>query len=334
MRGVRAWWKAPLVLLVALLATCDFILKIEQPSLDLDFQAAYQSGNSVQITYTFTADEPVLQCRWAVNSDSEEIDSGTRGPLTSGVPDTLELSIPEDGNYLLHLVGQVKRNGSFVDMATLSQTVEFSIDSDPPEPPYVGMVEGGCYLPTDQVLLNHFEWDNPGTSPVNLRYNFDAGPFEPGAVEVSKQAGGVPISFPQAVVDTAGVHTLQVTAIDEAGNYPAPDSKQFRLLIIQSAIDDDSGPNKAQIGSISNVDIKGYTFSASDTVKLYDSDETVVPYYGSPIIGATLITVAFNLRIEAGTFVSGMGHIDIQTTTPNVLTIQIPFELTSLINGM
>ncbi len=328
MRGVRALRKAPLVLLITSLATCDFTFNIEQPSLQLDLQAAYQSGESLQITYTFVADEPVLQCRWALNSDSDPIDSGIQGPLTSGVPNTLELSIPNDGNYLLHLVGQVKRNGSFVDMAALSQTVEFSIDSAPPVTlPEIGMLDGGCYYPTDTVLLNHASWTIPdGGSPVKLRYNFDSGPFDPGAVELAPQPGGVSIAFPSAVVETPGFHTLQVTAIDEAGNSLPAESRQFRFLKIESATEVNTTSNRAPIGYVANVVIFGFTFTSSDSVKLYDKDGTDVPYFGSPVIGTTSITVAFDLRVAAN-FHDGMGQIRITTTTPNAASTTWPFEL-------
>jgi hypothetical protein len=313
--------------MLALLATCDFTLNLEQPSLELDFEAAISSGDAIEISYKFVTDEPVLRCHYSIRAGEEEVFSNTSGLLTPGVLYTETINLPEpygDGDYLLKLSGQVERSGAFVDMASLSQTVEFSIDSVPPVSPDIDMLEGGCYLPTDTILLNHDAWTTPdGGSPVKLRYNFDSGP----AIELTQQTGGIPIAFPPEVI-AAGWHTLQVTAIDEAGNYlPAPESKQFRFLVVTSAIDAVSGPNKAKIGAPSNVEITGYTFSATDSVKLYDKDEIEVPYYASPMIGTTSITVTFDLRSTAGTFSPGMGYIKIATTSPNVTSATIPFEL-------
>ncbi len=326
MRGVPALRQAPLVLIPFLLVACNLVIKIEQPSLELDAKAIYQTGSNLQITYKFIADEPVLRCRYALNRSEVRLLAGVRGPLYSGVPDTLEFSLPDDGNYVLQLVGQVERSGTFVDMASLSQNVSFSIDSDPPEAPIIGMVEGGRYGPTDQILLNHAEWETAGTSPVKLRYNFDAGPFDPGALEVSRQAGGVPIGFPAAIVGP-GLHTLQVTAIDEAGNYlPTPASKQFSFLVIQSAIDYATGGNRSEIGKLANITIAGFSFGDSDNVRLYDCFGAEAPYFGSPIISQTSITVTFDLR-NIVSFAPGMGHIEIVTASPNVSTTTIPFEL-------
>ncbi len=326
MRGVRALRQAPLVLILFSLAACNLVIKIEQPSLELDAKAIYQTGSNLQITYKFIADEPVLRCRYALNRSEVRLLAGVRGPLYSGIPDTLEFSLPDDGNYVLQLVGQVERSGTFVDMASLSQNVSFSIDSDPPEAPIIGMVEGGRYGPTDQILLNHAEWETAGTSPVKLRYNFDAGPFDPGALELSRQAGGVPIGFPAAIVGP-GLHTLQVTAIDEAGNYLAmPASKQFSFLVIQSAIDYETGSNRSEIGKLANITISGFSFSASDSVKLYDSNGAEAQYFGSPIISTAKITVTFNLG-SPEIYSPGMGCIKISATSPNISSTTIPFEL-------
>ena len=110
--------------------------------------------------------------------------------------------------------------------------------------------------------------DFAGGSPVKLSYNFDADPFEPAQLRFRSRLAGCRSSFPHRSLLSPGFHTLQVTAIDEAGNYlPAPESKQFRFLTVQSAIDVITQTNKSQIGSPAIITITGYTFSASDSVK-------------------------------------------------------------------
>jgi hypothetical protein len=217
-------------------------------------------------------------------------------------------------------------------MASLSQTVEFSIDSIAPAPPEIGMIENGRYLETDLILLNHAEWVDPIGSPVRLRYVFDTDtdPLDPTATEVSKQVGGVQIGFPSAIV-SAGVQTLQVRAIDGAGNYELPCAiKQFTFLKIESAENlSADGTNSAKIGDIPSIQISGFTFDASDIVKLYDFDGTEVPYFASPIIGPESITVTFDLRIVNGVpdIDSGMGYIRVTTTSPNVTSTTTEFNI-------
>jgi hypothetical protein len=84
-RGVRAFRQAPLVFLVALLVTCDFSLKFEQPAVELDVEAAFVSSRTFEISYKFITEEPVLRCRYTVNEGSEEILSNVSGLLTPGV---------------------------------------------------------------------------------------------------------------------------------------------------------------------------------------------------------------------------------------------------------
>src|SRR4030042_1099735 len=142
MRGVRALRKAPQVLLLALLASCDFSFKIKEPAIELGVTAAYSTGKTFSFSYKFITDESVLRCRYAVNSGSQVVlpDSFT-GLLTPGVLYLETIDIPDgygEGNYLLHLVGQVQRGGSCVDMASLSQAVEIGIRLTRSLPPDVG----------------------------------------------------------------------------------------------------------------------------------------------------------------------------------------------------
>ncbi len=321
--------KAPLLLLVALLATCDFSLKIEQPAVELDLDTAYIAENQITFYYKFITEESVLRCRYALNAGSQEIFSDVSGLLTPGVLYEETLSIPApygEGNYGLHIVGQVGRSGGFVDVASLSRTVEFSIDRTPPLPPEIGINEGWRYLVDDQISLDHGEWPPTNGSPVRLRYNFDGDPLAPDATEIPPLTGETWIEFPPSIF-SAGPHTLRALAIDNAGNPPSDvESKQFYFFQIDSAIDSVTLSNRGIIGGICNVELSGYTFQPTDTVEFHDADGTKAMLFGNPMIENDRIQVGIDLRPSESPGINpGTGHIRVSGTSPNAISATTEF---------
>jgi len=339
MRGVRAWWKAPQVLLLALLASCDFSFTIEEPAIELGLTAAYSTGDVFEISYKFITDESTLRCRYTVNAGSEVVLSQDTGLLTPGVLYTETIDIPDgygEGNYLLNLVGQVERGGSFVDMASLSQTVEIGIDLTRPLEPDVSIpLDGnGRYGETDLISLDHPEWPDPVGGPVRLIYSFDAEP----SVEVPPQAGEIQIGIPSTVVVDANPHTFQVTAIDEAGNELfAPVSRSFKFLritMIENVNIATEPKDYGYIGTYPVLRITGYTFGASDTVELVDVDGTRAALFSGPTIDIGQIQVTYNLAVDGipgpeqganATIDPGTGYFRVTTDTASSTTIPFAF---------
>ena len=322
MRGVRALWKAPLVLMLALLATCDFSLKLEQPAIELGIETAFISGNTLNISYKFVTDEPVLRCRYSVTEGSEEVLSGVSGLLAPGVQYDEAIVLPEtcdDGRYSLDLVGQVRRSGDFVDMASLSQTVEFSIDTTAPSSPWVGITDGYRYAHTDSVLLNHNEWTEPAGSPVELRYTFDS--MSP--LDVSGGPGGILIPFPTEVGNSLA-HTLQVVAVDELGHQSDQTNIGFSIVRMTSVnnVNGNLG-DTGYIGYYAILDVSGFGFEPTDVVELYDSAGIKAQIRPGTSIEPSLIQVEFYL--DASNHVEGEGYLKLTISGPNPTTTTLPF---------
>ena len=175
-RGVPALLQAPLVILVALLATCNLNLRLNEPSLEIVAEAAYASAGNILVLYKVTTDEAVLRCRYLVTKDGEEIFNGVTGSLTSGEWHDLLLLLPdpiENGRYELRIVIQAERGGGFVDLAFLDETKSFYIDDqapvEPPTPAGTPTFSAG-YI---HVYLSHPELTAPQASPVNIHYTLN-----------------------------------------------------------------------------------------------------------------------------------------------------------------
>ena len=176
MRGVRALREAPLVLVFSLLTTCSLELKLNQPLLEVEAEAAYSSAENITVRYKFSADEQALRCRYLVKKGGEELLSGVTGSLTPGEwhEQTVVLPDPvEDGHYELRIVIQAQRSGGFVDLAFLDETRDFYFDAQPPVGP---PTPGGATTFTAgymHVFLTHPELTAPQASPVNIHYTLD-----------------------------------------------------------------------------------------------------------------------------------------------------------------
>jgi len=215
-------------------------------------------------------------------------------------------------------------------------------DEELAKPPYIGMMDGGRYAATDLILLNHDEWTLPEGSPVRLRYNFDGSPLAVGAIELSKQPGGIQIAFPPTIVN-GSPHTFQVIAIDEAGNRHLPhETRQFTIVKMTSVENLNHGTdpiNSGRVGSYPVLKIIGFNFSSTDIVELYDVDGTRAQAWGLPLIEPTYIQVSFDLDLQYcevpppgepganSTYDPGPGYVRLKTTNPNISTTTIEFEI-------
>ena len=265
MRGGRALRKAPLVALFILLSTCNLNLKVNEPSLEVEVEAAYASADNLLVRYKFTVEEPVLRCRYIVNKGGEEIFGGVTGILTAGEWHEQLLVLPdpvENGRYELRIVIQAERSGGFVDLAFLDETREFYFDDKPPVGP---PTPGGAttfmagYM---HVYLTHPELTAPQASPVNIHYTLDNTNPTISSTEYNISTG---IVRPVSNFDLP----LQAAAFDLAGN-SGP-------VFTQSQICPDSEAPATPIVDLSDLQ----RFTESQVVTLWNSELTNP--MGSPV---------------------------------------------------
>jgi hypothetical protein len=177
-RGVRALRQAPLIVVLVILGTCRLDLHITKPEVEVSAQVAYQSANSITIDFKFTADEPTLRCRYSVTAAGVAIQSGVTEKFTPGTWQkvTISLNAP-DGAYTAELIAQAERGEGYVDLPFLSTSVDFFLDTKPPNQPAIDHLDVTLY--GFHLYLKHPELSGTGGTPVEIRYTLGDGSLAP-----------------------------------------------------------------------------------------------------------------------------------------------------------
>ncbi len=302
MRGVRALRQAPLVLVVALLSTCRLEFKLVEPSVEVDAQRAYQSGGSILIDYKFTADEPSLRCKYAVDTAGSIVQQGVTGTFPPGTWQQLSITLdpnPLQGEYSVQLAAQAPRGNEFVNLAFLTKSFAFYLDSTPPASPEFSP-SGGLFNSSIEVALSHPEWgESPATgSPVSVYYTTDH--TDPTATS-SRYVVGSPINVPLSETPTE----VRAIAIDEAGQQSAASSATFNFVdILFITCNTDPAPNVFYTGQTDQyVYLHGYGFSTGWQVEFLDPNSTPASTYVVPLGStSTYLKVSVVLPVEAPLF--------------------------------
>jgi hypothetical protein len=283
-RGVRALRQAPLAVVFFLLSTCQFDLSLVDPSIDVDAHSAYQAGSNITIEYKFTADEYALRCRYTVDSVGSVVKQGLTGEFPPGTWQQLSIALdPEqaEGEYTVNLMAQALRGRDFVDLAFLTKTFEFFLDSeDPAEPGF--SPAGGLFNDTVDVTLLHGEWSAPIGSPVTVYYTTDH-------TDPTSSSNQYIVGSPIAVQLSATPIEVRAIAIDDSGRQSSVESKTYYFLNIESIETPVETTDFEQF-----LHPQGYGFANINAVEFMDADGTSV----SAVIldtGPSVITVAVKL---------------------------------------
>jgi len=316
--------------------TCTFEMEIPEYSLVLSGTVIYNSTNSVDVTYKFTAEEPSHRCRYSLNK------AGIADPLDAdtvvkeaGIVHTYTYTHPgpmDDGIYNFNLVVQADKSGEIVDLGFLDKTFEFYVDgSDPADPIPSPNPVGARYVGPLSVIVTHDEWTNPEGSPVQVYYEVDGSP--PGLNPILYT--GTPIEL--AASPTG--HELWLLAEDEAGNSNGYGViRNYSFMCIESALETEEQVPWVFIDDTDGlfiVQITGYGFDVETpaTVKFNDVDGDELVSSVFPDYTDTQFRLIVDLRalVSGGNGVvnPGMGTITLTNNDPNIVVDTIGFEIKS-----
>ena len=203
-------------------------------------------------------------------------------------------------------------------MLTLPQVFP---DSQAPTSP-TGLLASARFVGEQSTAIDaHPEWSIPMGSPVHIFYKIDGDPRDIDHVEYFSGT----ITLP----DSPTPYQLRVVAVDEAGNESALVTRDYSFLNIVSAINPAHFDSSGHINNFEAIQLTGYGFDPSSaTVKLFDSDGTLVPNWGGISVTATTVAFTVDLRtIITPGLNTGVGRIDISQSVPNLAVDSILFEI-------
>ena len=298
MRGVRALWKAPLLIAVAFLATCQFEFSLIEPSIEINAQMAYQSGNKLVLDYKFLADEPALRCKYTVNYANVLLKQKETDSFLPGTWQHLEIQIdnPMQGEYEVQLIAQAQRGQDFVDLTFLTKTYDFYLDFENPIEPEFSP-SSGLFTDPVQVALSHGEWVGSSGSPVNIYYTTDhSNPTASSSVYIA----GSPI-----IIDVTETPTeIRAIAIDDSGRQSDIRPEIYRFISIDHThFGQPDGPINEFETSFSPqfIYIHGYGLDAVQSAEFFDFDGTSASTVA--LMGAVPKEVILAVSFPTGIFI-------------------------------
>jgi hypothetical protein len=304
LRGVRALRQAPLVLAVFFLTTCRFDLQLTEPSVEVDGKSAYQTGNSIVIDYKFTADEPSLRCKYAVNTAGSVVQQGVTGSFPPGTWQQLRLDLnpnPVEGEYNVQLMAQAPRGEGFVNLAFLTKTFKFLLDFDNPAEPEFSPV-GALFSDNVQVTLSHAEWSAPSGSPVSIYYTTNQ-------TDPTSSSSRYIVGSPIAVLLSETPTEIRAIAIDDSGRSSAIKSEIFSFINIDYIhSNSESGPLNEFDTSIPApqwIFVNGYGLSNVSSAEFKDADGTTAATIA--VMSKTSLQVILAVSLPDGGIFAGDG---------------------------
>jgi hypothetical protein len=301
------------VLAVFFLTTCRFDLQLTEPSVEVDGKSAYQTGNSIVIDYKFTADEPSLRCKYAVNTAGSVVQQGVTGSFPPGTWQQLRLDLnpnPVEGEYNVQLMAQAPRGEGFVNLAFLTKTFEFFLDSEDPVEPEFSPV-GGLFSETEYIELSHPEWNMPTGSPVRVHYTTDhTDPTSSSSQYVSGSL--ITVGLSQSPIE------IRAIAIDDSGRQSAVRSETYSFISINYIISREPGSQENVLDTTKTqlIDLRGYGLRTVNEVEFtdWDNDSPLTTAIMEWESDGTRLTVAVSFPAD-GSF-AGNG-----TTTDGILKV-------------
>jgi hypothetical protein len=255
-----------------LLSTCGLQFQLVEPSIELNAQTAYQSGQNIVVDYKFTADEPALRCRYAVDKEGSILHQGVTGQFPPGTWQRLEFAFDSgaaEGEYTLSLLAQALRGDAFVDLSSLSKRVAFFFDFSAPVEPQVSP-SGGLYNIAVPVALSHQEWVAPTGSPVSVYYTTDHTDPTAGS---SRYQVGTPVVLELSENSTE----LRAIAIDDSGRTSTIESEIYSFINIDHmhSTSEDGPQNVFYTGkSPQFIYLHGYGLDSVEIAEFADVDNT------------------------------------------------------------
>jgi hypothetical protein len=325
MRGGRTFRNTPrwMLLFVLLLAACNLDLKLSEPYLEIEAHAGYNTPNEVMLRFKFSADEPVLRCRYVMSKSGQEIAARPTGPLAAGVwhEQSLDISATGDGQYSFRLIVQAERSGQFVDLAFLDKSVDFFLDTAAPADPEIDLPNGQRYTQQQSIQPSHPEWTAPTVpegSPVTIYYTTDGTDPRTSVSRLSSTGSAIPLPFDRGIVP------FKAVAEDAAGNQSGGIiARDYRFMHIVS-----TNPVSSTQDYI-DIQVNGFGFSlvnlAGITMKDTDGTSVVIPY--NPNVVDTTVTFPAHLDyagIDVGTSIITFSYYD-----PGSVADAVTFEITN-----
>jgi hypothetical protein len=320
MRGGRTFRNTPrwTLLLVLLLAACNLDLKLSQPFLEIEARTGYNSPDEVMLRFKFSADEPVLRCRYAISKSGQEIAAGQTGPLAAGVwhDQTLDISAYGDGQYSFRLIVQAERSGELVDLAFLDKSVDFFLDTVPPADPQIDLTNGQRFTQQQSIQPSHPEWITPTVpqgSAVTIYYTTDGTDPRTSASRLPCTGSAIPLPFDRSIV------SFKAVAEDGAGNQSGVKEISYYFTCI-TTIDPPGANNPAT----EQIKIYGFGFvgvTPSD-IQMTDANSNQRALFFNTI-SESYIYIAADLKSAP----IGAATISIRVSDRGPVTVTVPFQV-------
>jgi hypothetical protein len=313
-----------------LLFACSVLIDTPEYSFELNVQAGYANASVVDVSYRATADEDPLRAAYKLWTGSDTLfEEGYTGEFSSGqwIAETYDLSSEVttygEGKYRFAVTVQTKNgDGSYADLAFLSGSRDFYIDSHAPEAPSLSLPAGTYLFDAGPILVDvaHPELSSPEpeNSPLDFYYTLDG---------TLPTAASTHYSAPIQITPVATPVVVKAIAVDQAKNQsPDPGAgSTFRFLRIDHV--------EPESGVLADDDIfiyvHGCGFGTSPSVRILDTTGFAV--YAAvlgvaPVVPATehvnqRITVAANLGRDSSytpaIITPGPATIEITTANPS-----------------